>query len=160
VGTTVRGVQMFNILNSLPTFAFNPQFAGQSFTVPKPGDGGILYIGGNSMTEYDPTNPFDGSIISNADISYMTRIEVQGGGIVNSFNDISAKPGSPTTSTADWWDQLSGYLAPVNQLNSPMSLTIANSNIADFSDAGVFAHPNSNAIVLDWTGANGGVGPT
>ena len=88
------------------------------------------------MTEYDPTDPFDGSIISNADISYMTRIEVQGGGIVNTYNDISGTPGAPTLTTADWWDQLTGYLAPVNQLNSPMSLTIEDSNLADFSDAG------------------------
>ncbi len=62
--------------------------------------------------------------------------------------------------TADWWDQLAGYVSPVNQLNSPMSLTISNSNLADFSDAAVFVHPNANAIDLDWTGATGGVGAT
>ncbi len=161
VGTTVRGVQMYNIFHSWPTQLYNPEFPGtQSLTTPAAGDGGILYIGGNSLTEYDPTNPFDGSIISNADISYMTRIEVQGGGIVNTYNDISGKPGTPTITTADWWDQLTGYLAPVNQLNSPMSLTISDSNLADFSDAAVFAHPGNNAITVDWTGATGGVGTT
>ncbi len=56
---------------------------GQSLTTPEPGDGGYIYIGGLSMTEYDPTSPFEGSIINNADISYMTRIEVQGGGIID-----------------------------------------------------------------------------
>ena len=72
----------------------------------------------------------------------MTRIEVQGGGIVNTYNDISGTAGAPTITTADWWDQLAGYLAPVNQLNSPMSFTIADSNLADFSDAAVFVHPD------------------
>ena len=79
------------------------------------------------MTEYDPTNPFDGSIIQNADICYMTRIEVQGGGIVNTLEiDITA---------GEWQqekqgygelvrDQLRGSPPPVNQLNSPMSFTI------------------------------------
>jgi hypothetical protein len=163
VGTTVRGVQMFDILNSLPTFTVNTQFTGQTLTTPAPGDGGILYIGGNSQTSYSASDPFDGSIISNADISYMTRVEVQGGGIVNTYNNLSNKPGTPTVGTnpsLDWWDQLSGYLAPVNQLNSPMSLSIIGSNLADFSDAAVFAHPNTNAITVDWTGANGGVGTT
>jgi hypothetical protein len=163
VGTTVRGVQMYNILNSWPTETYNPQFnnsANKSLTTPSAGDGGILYIGGNSLTEYDPTNPFDGSLISNADISYMTRIEVQGGGIVDTYNDISGKAGAPTISTADWWDQLAGYESPVNQLNSPMSFTISDSNLDDFSDAAVFVHPNTAAIDVDWTGANGGVGAT
>ena len=112
-----------------------------SLTTPAAGDGGTIFIGGNSMTEYDPTDPFDGSIISNADISYMTRIEVQGGGIVNTYNDITGTPGTPTLSSADWWDQLAGYLAPVDQLNSAMSLTISDSNLADFSSAAVFVHP-------------------
>ncbi len=97
VGTTVRGVQMFNILNSWPQEPYLPEFNGatQSLTTPAAGDGGYIYIGANSMTEYDPTNPFDGSLISNADISYMTRIEVQGGGIVNTYNDISGKAVRP-----------------------------------------------------------------
>ena len=39
-----------------------------------------------SLNDYDPTNPLEGSIIDNADISYMSRIEIQGGGIIDSFN--------------------------------------------------------------------------
>ena len=163
VGTTVRGVKMFNILESAPVYqtVVNPNPATNGLTTPAAGDGGYIYLGGLSMTEYDPTNPFDGSLIDNADISYMTRIEVQGGGLLNTFNNISGKPGTPSLTTADWWDQLSGYLAPVNQLNSPFSLTIADSNLADFSDAGVFVHPDAlGAITVDWTGANGGVAST
>ena len=87
VGTTVRGVQMDNIFNSCPIADIHqaPNYAGQSLTTPAAGDGGYIYIGGNSLTEYDPTNPFDGSIIDNADISYMSRIEVQGGGIIDTI---------------------------------------------------------------------------
>ncbi len=160
VGTTVRGVKMYDILENDPVYqqVINPNTATNSLTTPEPGDGGYIYIGGNSLTEYDPTDPFDGSIIYNADISYMSRIEVQGGGIVNTFNNISKAPGAPSLTTADWWDQLSGYLAPVNQLNAPMSFTISDSNLADFSDAAVFVHPAaSGAIDFDWTGPTGGV---
>ena len=35
------------------------------------------------MTTYDLTDPRQGSLIDNADISYMTRIEIQGGGIID-----------------------------------------------------------------------------
>jgi large repetitive protein len=158
VGTTVRGVQMYDILNSDPVYqqVVNTNTATNSLTTPAAGDGGYIYIGGLSLTEYDPTDPFDGSIIDNADISYMTRIEVQGGGIVNTFNDISGTAGAPSLTATSWWSQLSGYLAPVNQLNAPMTFTIADSNLDDFSDAAVFVHyDGSNAIDFDWTGANG-----
>jgi hypothetical protein len=163
VGTTVRGVKMYDILENDPIYqqVVNPNTATNSLTTPLPGDGGYIYIGGNSLTEYDPTDPFDGSLIDNADISYMSRIEVQGGGIVNTYNNISGKAGAPSLTATDWWNQLAGDLAPVNQLNAPMSLTIADSNLADFSDAGVFVHPAATgAIDFDWTGATGGVGTT
>ncbi|MHB1559808.1 MAG: S8 family serine peptidase, partial [Isosphaeraceae bacterium] len=157
VGTTVRGVQMYNIAESLPAYTQS----GASLTTPAPGDGGYIMIGGNSMTEYSPTNPFDGSIISNADISYMTRIDVSGGGIVNTYNNVSGTPGAATLSSANWYDQLAGYYAPVNQLNAAMSFTIADSNLTGFSDAAVFVHPGpAGAINFDWTGANGGVAST
>ena len=45
--------------------------------------------------------PFDGSIIENADICYMSRIEVQGGGIIDAIND-TGTPGAPTTRNTDW----------------------------------------------------------
>ncbi len=70
----------------------------------------------------------------------MTRIEVQGGGIIDATND-TGKPGAPTLANTDWYDTLTGYLDPVNQINSSMMFTIADSNLADFSDAAVFVHP-------------------
>ena len=152
VGTTVRGVKMFDIANSIPVYTtiINP---GASLDTPAAGDGGYIYIGGQSLTEYDPTNPFDGSVISNADISYMSRIEVQGGGIIDSTNNFTGKPGAPSLTTTDWLDTLTGYQLPVNQINQSMMFTIADSNLSDFSDAAVFAHPEAlNALYRDWTG--------
>ncbi len=64
------------------------------------------------MTEYDPTNPLiSGSFIDNADISYMTRIEVQGAGITDVYD-----PAGTTTLTVDEWLAEKtgyGYLAPL-----------------------------------------------
>ena len=113
------------------------------------------------MTEYDPTNPLiSGSFIDNADISYMTRIEVQGAGISDVYD-----PAGTTTLTFDQWLAEKtgyGYLAPllaggegfigppggftdpnaaISQLNSAMAFTIDDSNLANFADAAVFAHP-------------------
>ncbi len=122
-----------------------------NLTTPAAGDGGYIYIGGNSLTEYDPTDPLEGSIIDNADISYMTRIEIQGGGIIDSFIP-GGTPGAPTLAD-DWYDQLTGYLSPVNQFNSAMMFTIDDSNLSDFSDAAVFVHPDSvNSLYVDYTG--------
>jgi hypothetical protein len=133
VGMTVRGVKMFNILESDPVYTqvVNP---GASLTTPAAGDGGIIYIGGNSMPEYDPTNPFDGSVIQDADISYLTRIEEEGGGL--DYQSIGAN-----IKFFDWLVQKQGYPDAVDQFNSPMVFTISNSNLADFSSAGVFVHP-------------------
>src|SRR5208337_2103525 len=82
VGVTARGVKEYNIFNSYPVGSYT-KYAGQSLTTPKPGDGGYIYIGSNSLTTYNLTDPRQGSLIDNADISYMTRIEIQGGGIVD-----------------------------------------------------------------------------
>ena len=68
VGVTVRGVKMYDIFNSYPIGPFT-KYAGQSLTTPKPGDGGYIYIGSNSLTTYDLTDPRQGSLIDNADIS-------------------------------------------------------------------------------------------
>jgi hypothetical protein len=144
VGTTVRGVRMFNIWNSAPVEQFTASQAGQTLnlTTPAPGDGGYIYIGGLSLTEYDPTNPADGSRIDNADISYMTRIEVQGGGLI----DIGG--------TGDWFTTKNGYAGPATQFNSPMMFTVANSNLNAFSDADVFAHSEQlNALTRAAGGA-------
>ncbi len=140
VGTTVRGVTMDNIFNSFPTAPLIQAgaFVGQSLTTPKAGDGGYIYIGGLSLTEYDPTNPMEGSLISNADISYMSRIEVQGSGIID----------TGATATGGWLDEKTGYAGPATQFNSAMMFTISDSQLNQFSDAAVFAHPAPlNALV-------------
>jgi len=147
VGTTVRGVKMYKIWNSAPV---ETVLAGGTLnlTTPTAGDGGYIYIGGYSMTEYDPTNPFDGSLINNANISYMSRIEVQGGGLI----DIGAATG---TGPFGWFDEKNGYAGPVTQLNSPMMFTISDSNLNEFSDAAVFAHSQAlNALTRTWVGTN------
>jgi large repetitive protein len=150
VGTTVRGVKMDAIWNQSPLQNFLKGTTLDTHT-PAAGDGGYIYIGGNSLTEYDPTDPLEGSIIDNADISYMTRIEVQGGGIINSIK-LSGTPGAPAL-TDDWYDQLTGYLSPANQINSAMMFTISSSNLSDFSDAAVFVHPDvANSLYADYTG--------
>ena len=93
VGITVRGVKMNNIFNCWPTeyrtvlpTRWRRLYAGQTLTTPRPGDGGYIYIGGNSLTDYNLTDPRDGSLIDNADICYMTSIEIQGGGIIDIVN--------------------------------------------------------------------------
>ncbi|MDR3620298.1 MAG: S8 family serine peptidase, partial [Paludisphaera borealis] len=150
VGTTARGVKNYNILNSYPVGPFTP-YANQSLTTPAPGDGGYIYIGGLSLTTYDLTDPRQGSLIDNADISYMTSIQIQGGGIVN-----------PSTSTnpPSWLAQKSGYntsffgpsLAdPSIQLNARMAVRISDSHLNGFSSAAVFLHP-TNALALVGTG--------
>jgi hypothetical protein len=151
IGTTVRGVVMDAIWNSAPVQVFKAGAAGFNTHTPAAGDGGYIYIGGNSLTEYDPTNPLEGSLINNADISYMSRIEVQGGGIINSIK-LTGTGGAPTLAD-DWYDQLTGYLRPINQFNSAMTFTISDSNLADFSDAAVFVHPDAvNSLYADYTG--------
>src|SRR5262249_49930939 len=42
-----------------------------------------------------------------------------------------------------WLPEKQGVPNPIDQFNSPMVFTISNSNIADFSDAGVFVHPEA-----------------
>jgi large repetitive protein len=151
VGTTVRGVVMDAIWNSAPVETADRGTAGLNLHTPAAGDGGYIYIGGNSLTEYDPTDPLEGSLINNADISYMSRIEVQGGGIINSIK-LTGTGGAPTLSD-DWYNQLTGYPRPINQINSPMTFTISDSNLANFSDAGVFVHPDAvNSLYADYTG--------
>ena len=165
VGVVSRGVKEFDIFNSWPTqnYLGNANYATQNLTTPEPGDGGYIYIGGNSMTEYDPTDPLiSGSFIDNADISYMTRIEVQGAGITDVYD-----PDGTTTLTADeWLSEKTGYganqgffgpgytdpKAAISQLNSAMAFTVDDSNLANSADAAVFTHPGAAAgLERDWT---------
>ncbi len=139
VGFTVRGVVMDDIWNSDPVLQYYAAQAGTTFnlTTPEPGDGGYIYVGALSLNEYDPTDPLEGSIIDNADISYMTSIQIQGGGIID--NSATANPNYP----ADERDILAGNAGPATQFNAAFNFTIDDSNLADFSSAAVFAHPDS-----------------
>jgi hypothetical protein len=116
VGRTVRGVVM------------NETIGGNN-TAPAPGDGGVIAIGGNTLGDYNLYDPRDGNLIDNADIRYMTRIDLQGGGWV----DVG------TTGSAQAW-KLGG--TPETQLNSARAITISNSTLSDFSQVGVIAHPS------------------
>ena len=158
VGTTVRGVVMDNIWNRAPVQAYIAAGNGTTFstTTPEAGDGGYIYIGAESLNEYDPSDPLEGSLIDNADISYMSRIEIQGGGLIDSINT-SGMAGAPTLTNTDWYDVLNGYLSPSNQFNSSFAVTISDSNLADFADAAVFVHAdNVDSVYRDFTA--GGVG--
>jgi hypothetical protein len=132
VGTAARGVVNNQILNSYPIGPYT-RYAGQSLTAPQPGDGGVIYIGANSATTYDLTDPRQGSLIDNADIRYMTRVELQGGGIVDAPGDL--------------FDKL-GYDGPASQLNARMALRISGTQLDSFSDVGVLAHPSGNTAII------------
>jgi hypothetical protein len=128
VGTTVRGVKMF-------------QGIFGNTTPPAPGDGGLIAFGANMLTDYNLNDPRDGSIIDNADIRYLTRIEMQGGGLVED-------PGT------GFWRGIKLGTTAATQLNSYKSMTISNSNLSSFLQVGIIAHP-SNVNAIDWSTAGG-----
>ncbi len=142
VGTTVNGLAM------------NQLIPGNT-KAPSAGDGGVIYFGANSLTSYNLTDPRYGSIIDNADISYITRIEQQGGGIVYGFN--LQGPGNNAFTRS--YDTLFGLpqgggvgqasLDFADQYNSPKSLTVSDSNFNDFFTAGFYAHPGYQAILVN-----------
>ncbi len=123
---TVRGVTMGDVTN--------PTIAGDT-TAPSAGDGGLIYFGGNSLTDYNLYNPADGNVIDNADIRYITRIEQQGGGIV--YYDGGDLRAAKTGANGD----------PLTQFNAARALTISNSNLSTFRDVGILAHPAPNVIL-------------
>ena len=131
VGTTVNSVKMNQVI---PNDA-----AG-----PKAGDGGVIYFGGNSLTDYSLQDTRDGSLIDNADIKYITRIEQQGGGLIYGF-------GQGTTALVADYNTKLGLPLPVegyaDQYNSSRNLTISNSNLSTFSDVALRAHPGYGSIV-------------
>src|SRR5262249_16089620 len=161
VGVMSRGVQQYNIFNSFPTQSNRPAlpgmqipgttnalpywYFGQNLTTPQPGDGGYIYIGGNSLTSYSLNDPRQGSIIDDADASYMTRIEIEGGGTIDSVNanGMTGAPTIPNQNPIPWLQQKAGLSGPESQFNTAMAMTISNSNLANFQDAAVFAHPNA-----------------
>ncbi|MFO0954058.1 MAG: hypothetical protein U0835_23465 [Isosphaeraceae bacterium] len=136
-------------------------------TTPQAGDGGLIYFGGKSLTDYNLFDPRDGNIIDNADIKYLTRVEVQGGGVIDVFN---TNPGTDTgqNDTFDRSDTASdnprgqmlgngsftyynenGFFTAdtaLNQYNSSRAMAISNSNFANMSSAGVLSHPGPNML--------------
>ena len=136
VGTTVNGVTM------------NQLIPGNT-TKPAQGDGGVIYFGANSLTTYNLTDPRYGSIIDNADISDITRIEQQGGGIVYGPT-ASATSTTVVPTYADLFGlPLGGPNNFADQYNAPKQLTVSDSNFNQFSSAGFWAHPGpGNAIVV------------
>ena len=155
VGNTVRGVVMDDIWNSASIQTYQAAGNGTTFslTTPAAGDGGYIYLGALSLNEYDPTNPLEGSLIDNADISYMSRIEVQGGGIID-------QPIATTDYPSDLYTVLAGNAGPSTQFNAAFNFTIDDSNLSDFSDAAVFVHPDSLAQADRIVTAEGASFPT
>lgn len=117
VGRTVRGVDMFQTISG-------------NTTAPAPGDAGVIGIGGLSLPDPNLYDPRDGSIIDNADIRYLTRIDVQN-------NDVIFR--STLVGTAQL-DKLGS--TPATQFNQPMAVAITNSNLSSFSQVGVIAQAN------------------
>lgn len=102
VPRTVRGIDQSSTFVNAATSRYNSFLQGR--TTPKAGDGGLIYFGGLMLTDYNLWDSRDGSIVQDADISYMTRIEVQGGGISDLFNTNptpvpAPDPAPPNTNT-------------------------------------------------------------
>ena len=134
VGTTVRGVKMFTAIDG-------------DTTNPAAGDGGLIEFGGNSLPSYNVLDPRGGNLIDNVDISYITRIELQGGGVVN-YVDLNASNSFDAADNPD--AQKAGILNvggtyPV-QGNTNRAMTISDSNLNDFRDAGVVIQPGFDSI--------------
>ncbi len=137
VGTTVRNVKMYNIYNNDPLL--NPNNTPSYYTTPAAGDAGYIYFGGNSLTSYNLFDPRGGNIIDNADIRYMTSIQIQSGAIV--YSDATG------TGFSDPYTTKLG-ITPATQYNSAFAMTISDSNLSYFSDAAVFVHPSAGAAIV------------
>lgn len=142
VGTTVRGTKLYNAIDG-------------DTTAPAAGDGGLIYFGGNQLPDYNVLDPRDGSLIDNADIRYISRIEMQGGGIVNYIDanasnsyDIADSPysvkGGSFPPLPNGQPDPRSYTVQQNAANAMM---LSDNNFANFRDAGVFIHPGFNQLV-------------
>ncbi len=156
VGTTVRGVSMFQAVTG-------------STQAPAPGDGGLIYFGGNSEPNFNVYDPRQGSMIDNANISYITRVEVQGGGISDVFEwpgDVNDSPKIDTTfGIADepalqeyGINPSTGQVMPLLQNNTPQMVPITDTQLSNFSTSGVTVHPGPGLLIRD-VGPLGGYVP-
>jgi hypothetical protein len=154
VGKTVRGVPMNNILSST-------RYAGLAPTSPLAGDGGVLYFGGLALTDYNLFDPRGGNLVDNADIRYMTRMEMQGGNVA----DMVELDGQAGITIADnpLYQKL-GLLLPnstapaLTQYNSANAMALSNSNFANFSQVGIVVHPGNDLLVRTVSQAGAGFG--
>jgi hypothetical protein len=142
VGTTVRGVKQFTAIDGDTTAA-------------AAGDGGLIYFGGNGRTDYSVLDPRGGSLIDNADIRYIARIELQGGGIIrgvdlNADNTFDTKDNAYAQKAGVFPPLANGQPNPLDyqiQYNGEHAMMISNSNLANFRDDGVFVHHGFNLLV-------------
>ena len=182
VTRTVRGIDQSQTY-AKPVARYIPVLGTR--TTPQAGDGGLIYFGGLMLTDYNLWDPRDGSIIMDADLSYMTRVEVQGGGAPDVFNT------NPTTDPAgenqnDTFDAndnpraqkagvrnfstilaagppvLYGFVSnsALNEFNSAQAMTIANSNFNYFSSADILVHPGPASGLARNVGTTLGSGDT
>ncbi|WP_152050601.1 S8 family serine peptidase [Tautonia marina] len=144
-GPVVRGVDQ-----SDTWFA---DFRGRNIPLdtPAPGDGGMIGIGGGSLFDYNLFDPRNGSLIDNADIRYLHRIEFQAGGIVDAFD-------LDDSDAIDLADQLRFQklgLDPATQYNAQHGWTVSNSNLSSFRDAGILADQGFDLIARELTDIGG-----
>ena len=135
VGTTVNGVQMNQVITNDSTAA-------------KAGDGGVIYFGGNMLTDYNLLDPRDGSVIDNADLKYLTRVEHQGGGLIYAFGVGGALVRSYDDLLGLPLSAAEGGPGFADQYNQAKSLTVSNSNFSSFSDLGFYAHPGYGSLLI------------
>ncbi len=139
VGALVRGVNQSQVI---------PNDA----VAPKPGDGGAIVFGGNITNDYNAFDLREGNRIDNVDISFITRIEMQGGG------DMVDPLGTATTPSIGTYALRAGTLGTLAngqpnpndgdyQDNMPKLLTISDSNLSSFSQVGVLAVHGNQLLI-------------
>ncbi len=135
VGTTVRGVTMNQAV-------YNPTNSPDRVLVQAPaaGDGGVIYIGANSLFTYNLFDNREGSRIDNVDLRYMTRVEYQDGGIADTFTSSTKTDGNVLI------DDLLGN-TPATQNNAQRNSAITNSNFSNFSNVGIVEHAGFGSII-------------
>ncbi len=138
VGTTVGNTTINTVLRG-------------DTVAPQPGDGGVILFGANSLTNYALQDPRSGSLIDNADIRYISRIEQQGGGLIYTYvfgTETAFNPMLDSPFATKIGLNLGGNVGYSAQYNQAKQLTISNSNLASFSDSAFIAHPGYPALTI------------